>query len=154
MSLRNKFLAATVLAGAATALLSTNALAFDGKWYVGAGGGWTHQDDEWTTKAFNPDDGWVADARLGEKFAGSNFRLEGDLSYRDNTLASNLGHYKIFSMMLDLLYDFDTGTKFRPYVGAGGGGANVEYKAIGKAYGKNFSYDDSNKASPEQFRRL
>lgn len=140
MSLRKKFLAATVLAGAATVLFSSGALAYDGKWYVGAGGGWEHMQDGWANNRFSVDDGWIADARIGTKPAGQNFRFEGDLSYRDNTVASNAGHIKIFSLMLNALYDFDTGTPFRPYLGAGGGGANVEYKVNGN----KFSFDNSN----------
>ena len=34
MSLRSKLLAATLIAGAATAVLSSGALAYDGKWYA------------------------------------------------------------------------------------------------------------------------
>jgi outer membrane protein OmpA-like peptidoglycan-associated protein len=141
MSLRKKFLAATVLAGAATALFSSGAMAYDARWYVGAGAGWEHMDDGWTHGQFSIDDGYIADGRVGVQSDNSPWRYELDTSYRKNEVSGGLrntavGNINILSGMFDVIYDFAHTSALHPYVGLGGGLARLEYNPNGI----NFAY--------------
>ncbi|MFZ1988511.1 MAG: OmpA family protein [Alphaproteobacteria bacterium] len=144
MSLRKKFLAATVLAGAVTALLSGGAMAYDAKWYVGAGAGWEHMDDGWTKGQFSIDDGYIADGRLGVEAKDSPWRFELDTSYRRNEIGGGVrgassGHINIISGLFDVIYDFNHQSNWHPYVGLGAGLGRLEYSATGVG----FSYGPS-----------
>jgi OmpA-OmpF porin, OOP family len=75
--------------------------------------------------------GFTGGVSLGYKF-DCNLRLEGEFSYRrnsfktflldDDDLKHNLNtHVQTYAAMANLLYDFDTGTAWTPYIGGGVG---------------------------------
>jgi OmpA-OmpF porin, OOP family len=73
--------------------------------------------------------GWAGIGAVGWGF-GNGFRIEGELGYRENevdrlTNSSASGDISSWSVLGNVLYDFNTGTKFTPYIGAGLGIARV-----------------------------
>jgi outer membrane protein OmpA-like peptidoglycan-associated protein len=78
--------------------------------------------------------GWAAIGTLGYAF-DRNWRTELELGYRRNNVDSlsggggNAGHAGADSVMANVLYDFDTGSKWTPYLGVGAGA--VRYQARG-----------------------
>src|SRR5262249_53984481 len=69
--------------------------------------------------------GWTIDAAVGRTFGG-NVRGEGELLYSDADQKSSDGRIKVIAGLANGYYDFDTGTKLRPFVGAGVGIAQVK----------------------------
>jgi len=67
---------------------------------------------------------WRQRLALGYQYAGG-WRIEGELAHRYNEMGS-IGNYEdsfskfhAWSGMVNVLYDFNTGSVWRPYVGAG-----------------------------------
>jgi len=107
-------------------------------WYVGGDLGMPFQgDDESSLSGVNNQieykTGWAMGANGGYAF-GNGIRTEAELTYRhsqanaitgDNSGAAGGGIHN-WSLMGNALYDFDTGTRFTPYVGAGIGTSLVD----------------------------
>ncbi|MDD5169574.1 MAG: outer membrane beta-barrel protein [Syntrophales bacterium] len=73
------------------------------------------------------------DGAIGYRYG--DFRVEGDLMYgRSNADRIDYsggggdltGYFKMWGMTLNCYYDFPTGRKYRPYIGAGLGGTRIE----------------------------
>lgn len=80
------------------------------------------------------DMGWVGVGSIGYGF-GNGLRLEAELGYRSNGADSAFGRggsgdATVWSGMVNVLYDFATGSAFMPYIGIGVGVANVNYDGI------------------------
>jgi opacity protein-like surface antigen len=108
------------------------------------------------TTTIESDTGYGLSGALG--YSWGSFRLEGELSYRENDLdqASNVsggglvfpaagtasGETSAFGFMVNGWYDFQTGSKWVPYIGGGIGGANINLnvKSVG---GTAIGYDES-----------
>ncbi len=97
------------------------------------------------------DMGWVGVGSIGYGF-GNGLRLELEAGYRQNgadrTFGSNSGSSgdaTVWSGMVNVLYDFATGTAFMPYIGVGIGGAMVNYDGLrgGIGNGLRVSGDDT-----------
>jgi outer membrane protein OmpA-like peptidoglycan-associated protein len=82
--------------------------------------------------------GWGVSGSGGYAF-GNGLRTEGELAYRRNQVNSitgagagttNDGHLRNLNAMANVLYDFTTGTRLTPYIGAGAGGALVDAENI------------------------
>lgn len=80
--------------------------------------------------------------RLGEQGAAGRWRVEAELTLRTNDvdshrlngsapLAGATGELESTAVMLNALYDFDTGGPFTPYIGGGVGAAMVEASGFG-----------------------
>jgi len=145
-----KTIAKAALAGGL--LLSTAAAAQAGEdaWYVSGAGGVSLFNDAdntsgGTTITTNYDPGFAFVAAGGRQF-DFGLRLEGEIGYRQASVDTiNLGagggalnasgNMSALSFMVNGLYDFnnigyDLGPKFKPYVGAGVGFANVSANNI------------------------
>lgn len=110
--------------------------------YIGLGGIYVMPEDSDTDQtpgtAFDGDvewdDGWGAVGSLGYAF-GNGLRTELELSYRSND-ADSIGNAdlggSVSSMagMVNVLYDVDFGLPFKPYIGAGVGGARVNFDEV------------------------
>jgi opacity protein-like surface antigen len=116
------------------------------KYYIGVRGGWSFPDDT-TFNTFGRtvktdyDAGYLVSGVFGMELARSSTgRLRGDLevgvtsaSVNSHTItglrrftgASALGHTDKTFGLASLYYDFETGSVFKPFVGAGGGIADV-----------------------------
>ncbi len=81
------------------------------------------------------DAGFVGSASFGHRLNGA-LRIEGELSYRDNTIAGvtiqtegpqilNGGSIRAFGIMANGWIDIPTGTRVTPYFGGGAGGAHI-----------------------------
>lgn len=115
-----------------------------GRWYaqVGGGVGWTLEMD-WTrtdvlrgttvtpaTTSF--DTGWIVGGAVGYEVSPT-VRLELEGAHRSNGLrslattpaAGASGRIRATSLVVNALYDFDTGSPVTPYIGPGIGLANV-----------------------------
>lgn len=62
---------------------------------------------------------------------GNGIRVEGELGHRGNDVDNTVGHTSATSVMANALYDFDTGTRFTPYVGVGTGFAHIRFHDVG-----------------------
>jgi len=112
--------------------------------YVGAAGGANFNDSgdvkiNGADRDIDTDLGFVGLANFGYAF-GNGLRTEAEGSYRNNSVDSwgstNLdGDVDAWSAMFNALYDFDTGTGFTPYVGAGIGIAYIGIDAENKTAG-------------------
>lgn len=80
-----------------------------------------------TTHEFDP--GWTGLGAVGYAFANG-LRLEGELGYRRNGVDNGPGNASAWSLMGNALYDFNTGTRFTPYVGVGVGGARLNFNNV------------------------
>jgi opacity protein-like surface antigen len=119
-------------------------------WYVGAEGGlnavpklsWTAPATGWTDTQ-NTDPAIIGQIGYGFR----HLRVEGEVSWRDNGVRTlnnpdaTIGNFRFpgvaslagpgygdmsaLALMANAYYDFATGTRFTPYLGAGGGGARI-----------------------------
>jgi outer membrane protein OmpA-like peptidoglycan-associated protein len=109
-----------LLIGAASALVLTAGVANadydrDG-WYVGLEGAWVSvPDSALLGSGLNPiefDAGWGALGTVGYALSNSNWRIEGELGYRQNDVVATLGRTAIdgelteWSMFVNAVYDF------------------------------------------------
>ena len=113
-------LAGFVLAGAAHAQT-----AIAPQWYVRGDVGTTYQDEINSTPKVKGKSGWTVDAAVGRQI-DSHFRAEGQLIYSDDKAKVGDGRIKMSAGLANGYYDFDTGTKLRPFVGAGVGIGQVK----------------------------
>jgi len=112
--------------------------------YFGAAGGANFNDSgeveiNGANRDLDTDLGFVGLANFGYAF-GNGVRTEAEGSYRRNSVDSwgstDLdGNVDAWSAMFNALYDFDTGTGFTPYVGAGVGMAYIGIDAENKTAG-------------------
>jgi len=135
-------LVSTVLVG-----LSTPAFSQVEGWYVEGAGGVNWADDisfsfigPDTSGDLEFDTGWAGRAAVGYGF-GNGLRTEFEFSYRDNdidnpgALVSGIdgvtadGDVSALGLMINALYDFDTGSFITPYVGVGIGASRVELES-------------------------
>ena len=110
------------LAGAAHAQTATQ---IDPQWYVRADGGVSFQSKLNGDPKVKGDTGWTADVAVGHQF-DDNFRAEAELLYSDADHKNSDGKIKVLAGLANAYYDFNTGTKFRPYIGAGVGIGQVK----------------------------
>lgn len=137
-------------------LLATTALIafpYTGKaeTYVGLGGGLSvgHEKDISTNidQSAQYDLGWGALGTVGYKFDGG-LRTELELGYRTNGLddlqASPVtgGDLNLYTVMANVLYDFNHNGAFKPYVGVGAGMAWADFNNIRTISGS--SIDETN----------
>jgi OmpA-OmpF porin, OOP family len=112
-------------------------------WYVGLDdvvGLQTDSDSKvgGTTDIVKYNAGWGVSGSGGYAF-GNGIRTEGEVTYRRNQVdkvtgvgagSQADGHLRNINFMANGLYDFYTGTRFTPYIGAGVGGALVNAENI------------------------
>lgn len=147
-----------LLAIALTALASSMALARDSGLYFAGYLGLSHfgsQDFSSTSSGANG----TLDIKAAPNFAGAlglrlneNIRLEGELSYRKlNIKTVNVdgfgtfdgdGHFKNWTGLLNLYYDFNTHSKFTPYLSGGLGLSHVSGQLADTGSGTSFSEED------------
>lgn len=83
------------------------------------------------------DTGYTAGAAIGYGFSDrqrygaglwNNIRIEAELAYNESDIdnGSSNAELSMQNYMLNVYYDFDTGTKWRPFIGGGIGAADVE----------------------------
>ncbi|MFN3076697.1 MAG: OmpA family protein [Alphaproteobacteria bacterium] len=133
---KSRFLLAAVVA-----MMPAVAMAGSSGVYVGAAGGVDFLNDAKlsgngvNTKS-SYDMGYVGLGTLGYKY-DKGFRVEFEGGYRSNAVdklanstAGVNGRVHTSSIMLNGLYDIDTGTILTPYVGIGVGGAKVDFRGV------------------------
>jgi len=76
------------------------------------------------------DEGIAYSGGLGYAFA-NNFRLEGELSHRDNEFEPASQEISSTALMINAYYDFNRGGRFEPYVGVGVGMGNLDIATAG-----------------------
>jgi opacity protein-like surface antigen len=113
-------LAVLALAGAAHA-----ETAIDPQWYVRGDVGATYQDEINATPKVKGKTGWTVDAAVGRQI-DSHFRAEGQLIYSDDKQKAGDARIKMLAGLANAYYDFDTGTKLTPFIGAGVGIGQVK----------------------------
>jgi outer membrane protein OmpA-like peptidoglycan-associated protein len=137
------------LAAAVVAAVPLAAQAGDAGWYAGGGGGVNFKRDGEVGQVNNKldfDTGWMGLLRGGYDY-GNGWRTELEGGYRDNNVdkvdgVSQSGDVKTWDAMVNVLYEFETGTMFRPYLGIGLGGANVSYNNVGGIAGSRIDDQD------------
>lgn len=114
--------AASLAIGAAGA-----ASAQDAGWYARGDLGGTFQSEVDGSPKAKADDGWLVSGGGGYAF-GNGFRTDGEITYLDSDLkgSSGGGDLKTLGAFANGYYDFSTGSKFTPFVGAGIGFAKVK----------------------------
>ncbi|WP_448189777.1 OmpA family protein [Azospirillum sp. sgz301742] len=130
-----------LLATAVALLLPTAAMAANEGFYVGGAGGlnWTRDADfrvpSLPSATFKYDQGWVGSLSAGYATAmgiraelEGNYRWGNDISSTRPASAAS-GKVRSLGFMGNLLYDFNTGTPFTPYLGVGAGMAQVKHDA-------------------------
>ncbi|ANP46671.1 OmpA family protein [Candidatus Viadribacter manganicus] len=75
------------------------------------------------------DDDWMVSAGVGYAFQ-NNFRVEGELSHRQNDFADLDGDARALALMANVYYDFNRGGRYEPYVGVGVGGARISTEGV------------------------
>ena len=155
MTLKKALLAATVLA----LPLAAQAQPVSGL-YVGAGAGVNFmQESKFNALGYGAKietkPGWAAVGALGWGF-GNGLRAEVEGNYRTNDVdkskvngagtVGGRGTLSNYGVMANVLYDFQTGTPFTPYVGVGAGYGWFEtnkYRASSPALGVSATSDDT-----------
>jgi outer membrane protein OmpA-like peptidoglycan-associated protein len=153
MTTRFTMAAALLAMIAAPTLVQAQANPTRAGWYVGAGALATFPQDAdseiegvTNTIKFNPGFGVVAS---GGYAWGNGVRTEGEFGYRRASIdevtgtgagPDNGGRLRNISFMGNVLYDFNTGTRFTPYIGAGVGTSLVDANNIRTV---NFQSQDS-----------
>lgn len=116
-------LSALAIAGATRAQETRH---IDPQWYVRVDAGAAFQNEINATPKVKGKTGWTVDLAAGRSLA-SNVRAEAELLYsQDDQKHSDSGRIKVFAGLANGYYDFDTGTKLKPYVGAGLGIGQVK----------------------------
>ncbi len=107
--------------------------------YLGIGGGlnWVPDIDFASGRSVETDMGWAAVGTLGYRW-GNGLRTELEGGYRQNDATFHTftgltpttvgGKVKAESILVNLLYDFNTGSRFVPYLGAGVGVARPTFE--------------------------
>jgi len=130
-----------ILSALLTAVLYTitnPALAQGDSWYVAGGLGASLANDSDNTQAgititSEFDTGVLGTVAIGHTFGG--LRAEGEIAYIQNDIStlklsgvggvSASGDVSVAALMANVYYDIDTGSKWKPFIGAGAGYANV-----------------------------
>ena len=119
----------SLMSAAAIATLAltgaAHAQTIDPQWYVRADAGATYQDEINSTPKVKGKTGWTADAAVGRQI-DNHFRAEAELLYSNDKTKVADGRIKVLAGLANAYYDFDTGTKLRPFVGAGVGIGQVK----------------------------
>ena len=118
-------MSATVFVGLALAGAAHAQTTIDPQWYVRGGGGATYQDEINATPKVKGETGWTVDAAVGRQI-NNNFRAEGQLIYSNDEQKVGDGRIKVLAGLANAYYDFDTGTKLNPFIGAGVGFGQVK----------------------------
>ena len=144
-----------LLLAAALVIITQGAWAQDKPWYVAAGLGASFVNDVDSTDSTGVtitadlDTGIFGTGAFGRSFG--NFRAEGELTYNANdvTTLSALGvsldasgDVSTLGFMVNGYYDFDTNSKWTPYIGGGIGGANVSLNNL-SVFGTTIADDDT-----------
>ncbi len=150
--MRNTIIASALAAGLMVGIAGTASAEQPGPYMsLGVGANWLNDADV-KGGAINDkakfDTGWAFQGALGYAF-DKNWRTELELGYRRNNVdsisgaagAGNAGYVGAFSAFANVLYDFDTGSNWTPYLGAGIGA--LRYKASGLQPGLGTSVNDS-----------
>jgi len=115
------------------------------RWYIGLTGNYTimqNQDvSNTSTSSLQMDNGWGAGGSIGYLPSSSipvinALRFEAEITYHDNgvsranrvngtQLGGNGADYSSTAYMVNMFYDFPTGSKWSPYIGAGIGFASL-----------------------------
>ncbi len=128
---RTLALAALMAGGSAVA---NQAQATEG-WYGRIDGGYSVdgalevEEDDFGVDEFEFENDWMAAGGVGYAFANG-LRLEGELAYRNNEIEDSDAEAEATSAMLNLLYDFNRGGRFEPYLGVGVGYGDVDVDDI------------------------
>ncbi|MDH3596092.1 MAG: porin family protein [Rhodospirillales bacterium] len=77
---------------------------------------------------------------IGGYRINSNFRVDAEVTYRNNDLSDFSGDISSWAFMANGYYDFQTGTNWVPYIGGGIGFANVEIDSGGSDDDNVFAY--------------
>jgi opacity protein-like surface antigen len=131
-----------LLLAAALVIIAQGAWAQTKPWYVAAGLGASFVDDVDATQAgvtltTGLDTGIFSTGAFGRSFG--NFRAEGELSYNTNDVSTvsalgvslgASGDVSTLGFMVNGYYDFETNSKWVPYIGGGIGGANVSINSL------------------------
>ena len=126
-----------LLVAAVLGIISQGVWAQGDAWYIAAGLGASFVSDVDATQAGTTlttglDTGILATGAFGRTFG--NFRAEGELSYNTNDVSTvsalgvslgASGDVSTLGFMVNGYYDFETNSKWTPYIGGGIGGANV-----------------------------
>lgn len=116
---------AAAFAGLALAGAAHAQTAIDPQWYVRGDAGATYQDELNSSPTVKAKSGWTVDAAVGRQI-DSHFRAEGELLYSDDKAKIGDGRIKVVAGLANGYYDFDTGTKLKPFIGAGVGIGQVK----------------------------
>lgn len=123
--MKTYLMSVAALAGLSLAGVARAQTAIDPQWYVRGGVGATYQDEINATPSVKGEAGWTADAAVGRQI-DSNFRAEGQILYADDEQKVGEGRIKVLAGLANAYYDFDTGTKLKPFIGAGVGIGQVK----------------------------
>ena len=119
-------MSAAALAGLALAGAAQAETAIDPQWYVRGDAGATYQDEINSSSKVKAKTGWTADIAAGRSLS-SNFRAEAELLYAQaDQKHADSGRIKVLAGLANGYYYFDTGTKLKPFVGAGVGIGQVK----------------------------
>lgn len=116
---------------------------------LGAGANFAHDADisKGIDSTMSFDTGVVGALSVGHRYANG-LRGELELGYRSNGVdgvagaANATGDVRIWNLMANVLYDFETGLPFRPYLGLGFGGVWADYDNVGPMAGSALNADD------------
>ena len=138
------FVAVAVTAGAVVGL--ARAAAADDGWYVSAGTGVSYLPDLKASNTMATANPTKIEPSLGMAIVGAGgyawgpIRLEEEIGWRDNGVdkvstpglgqQNGTGDLAPLSLMTNVYYDFDTGSKWTPFVGAGIGGADLDARVV------------------------
>ena len=126
----------------ALVVASNCVMAQGNSWYVAGGLGVSFANDVdikqlGATISTDFDTGAMATAAIGHNF--ENLRIEGEFAYMQNDVSSlkafgvgvdASGDVSTASLMANVYYDFDTGSKWKPFIGAGAGYSSVSINSL------------------------
>ncbi len=126
-------------------LLPSAAWAQNNAWYVAGGLGASFPNDvvitrPGTTLTTELDTGILATGAFGRSFDNQIFRAEAEVLYNTNDVstlsvpggvsATASGDISTLGLMVNGYYDFETNSKWKPFIGGGIGGANVSINSL------------------------
>lgn len=121
----------------------------DSGWYLGAGAGANFLQDSdvgGIGSSIDSNIGGVGVIRFGYDY-GNGWMTEVEVGYRQNGVddvngVDADGKTRNLDGMINVLYAFETGTMFRPYIGGGLGASNVRYDNINPIAGTRIDDED------------
>jgi outer membrane protein OmpA-like peptidoglycan-associated protein len=125
-----KLLSSAAVAAVLVAMSASSVSATEG-WYgrIDAGYSVDGEVDVNGVGSADLDDNWMGSAGLGYGLQNG-FRLEGELSYRDNELEGTSTDATAWAGMLNGYYDFNRGGGWEPYVGLGVGYGTLDLSSV------------------------